>query len=78
MLRAKFPGDAGERVLGKVYPQAAGPRIAYRWGARVAPTRDFLPHLLEPEFGMLVDIGCTDRGIGRFPWSGNPQPDPPP
>jgi len=53
-----------ERVLGKVYPQAAGTKIAYRWGGRVALTRDFLPHLHEPEPGLLVDIGCMGRGIG--------------
>ena len=53
-----------ERVLGKVYPQAAGTPIAYRWGGRVALTRDFLPHLHEPEPGLLVDIGCMGRGIG--------------
>ena len=53
-----------ERVLAKVYPQAGGAPIAYRWGGRVALTRDFLPHLHEPEPGMLVDIGCMGRGIG--------------
>ena len=34
------------------------------WGGRVALTRDFLPHLHEPEPGLLVDIGCMGRGIG--------------
>ncbi len=53
-----------ERVLAKVYPQAAGAPIAYRWGGRVALTQDFLPHLHEPEPGLLVDIGCMGRGIG--------------
>ena len=53
-----------ERVLAKVYPQAGGAAIAYRWGGRVALTRDFLPHLHEPEPGLLVDIGCMGRGIG--------------
>lgn len=53
-----------ERVLAKVFPQAAGAPIAHRWGGRVALTRDFLPHLHEPEPGLLVDIGCMGRGIG--------------
>lgn len=53
-----------ERMLAKVYPQAGGAPIAYRWGGRVALTRDFLPHLHEPEPGLLVDIGCMGRGIG--------------
>lgn len=53
-----------ERVIGKMYPQAKDLRIAYRWCGRVALTRDFLPHLHEPEPGLLIDIGCMGRGIG--------------
>lgn len=53
-----------ERVLAKIYPQAAGAPIAHRWGGRVALTRDFLPHLHEPEPGLLADIGCMGRGVG--------------
>jgi len=60
------PGDWAhlERVLAKVYPQVAGTLIAYRWCGRVAVTRDFLPHLHEPEPGLLMDIGCMGRGVG--------------
>lgn len=53
-----------ERVVGKMYPQAKDLRIEYRWCGRVALTRDFLPHLHEPEPGLLVDIGCMGRGVG--------------
>ncbi len=53
-----------ERVLGKMFPQVAGTPIAHRWCGRVAVTRDFLPHLHEPEPGLLVDIGCMGRGVG--------------
>ncbi|MBR3192993.1 FAD-binding oxidoreductase [Bosea sp. (in: a-proteobacteria)] len=53
-----------ERVVGKMYPQARDLRIDYRWCGRVALTRDFLPHLHEPEPGLLVDIGCMGRGVG--------------
>jgi glycine/D-amino acid oxidase-like deaminating enzyme len=53
-----------ERVIGKMYPQAKGLRFDYRWCGRVALTRDFLPHLHEPEPGLLVDIGCMGRGVG--------------
>ncbi|MBA4221793.1 MAG: FAD-dependent oxidoreductase [Methylobacterium sp.] len=53
-----------ERVVGKMYPQAKGLRIDYRWCGRLALTRDFLPHLHEPEPGLLVDIGCMGRGVG--------------
>lgn len=53
-----------ERVVAKMYPQARGLRFDYRWCGRVALTRDFLPHLHEPEPGLLVDIGCMGRGVG--------------
>lgn len=53
-----------ERVIGKIYPQAKGLGFDYRWCGRVALTRDFLPHLHEPEPGLLVDIGCMGRGVG--------------
>jgi glycine/D-amino acid oxidase-like deaminating enzyme len=53
-----------ERVIGKVYPQAKGLGFDFRWCGRVAVTRDFLPHLHEPEPGLLVDIGCMGRGVG--------------
>lgn len=53
-----------ERVVGKMYPQAKDLRFEYRWCGRVALTRDFLPHLHEPEPGLLVDIGCMGRGVG--------------
>jgi glycine/D-amino acid oxidase-like deaminating enzyme len=53
-----------ERVIAKLYPQLAAVPIQYRWCGRVALTRDFLPHLHEPEPGLLVDIGCMGRGVG--------------
>ena len=62
-----------ERVVGKMYPQAKDLRIEYRWCGRVALTRDFLPHLHEPEPGMLVDIGL--HGPRRRPADGDGQGD---
>ncbi|MCZ8044095.1 MAG: FAD-binding oxidoreductase [Beijerinckiaceae bacterium] len=53
-----------ERVVGKMYPQVKGVPFDFRWCGRVALTRDFLPHLHEPEPGLLVDIGCMGRGVG--------------
>jgi glycine/D-amino acid oxidase-like deaminating enzyme len=53
-----------ERVLVKMFPQLKGTPIAYRWCGRVALTRDFLPHLHEPEPGLMIDIGCMGRGVG--------------
>jgi glycine/D-amino acid oxidase-like deaminating enzyme len=53
-----------ERVVAKLYPQLRGVGFTHRWCGRVALTRDFLPHLHEPEPGLLIDIGCMGRGIG--------------
>lgn len=53
-----------DRVRDKLFPQLKGVPIEYRWCGRVALTRDFLPHLHEPEPGLLIDIGCMGRGIG--------------
>jgi len=53
-----------ERVAAKLFPQIGGTPIEYRWAGRVAVTRDFLPHLHEPEPGLIADIGCMGRGVG--------------
>ena len=42
-----------ERVMVKMFPQVAGTPFEYRWCGRVAITRDYLPHLHEPEPGLL-------------------------
>jgi len=61
-----LPGDWShlENVIAKMFPQAAGIPIAYRWCGHVAITRDYLPHLHEPAPGLLIDIGCQGRGVG--------------
>lgn len=53
-----------EIMLQRLFPQAKGAKIEYRWCGRVALTRDFLPHLHEPAPGLLIDIGCMGRGVG--------------
>lgn len=53
-----------ERVMLKMFPQVARTPFEYRWCGRVAITRDYLPHLHEPQPGLLVDIGCQGRGVG--------------
>jgi len=60
------PGDWShlEHIVAKLFPQAAGVPIAYRWCGHVAITRDYLPHLHEPAPGLLIDIGCQGRGVG--------------
>jgi glycine/D-amino acid oxidase-like deaminating enzyme len=62
----KGPADWShlERVMVKMFPQVAGTPFEFRWCGRVAITRDYLPHLHEPEPGLLIDIGCQGRGVG--------------
>src|SRR5215469_1948144 len=56
--------DHLERIAAKLFPQLKDIPIEFRWCGRVTLTRDFLPHLHEPEPGLLVDIGCMGRGVG--------------
>lgn len=53
-----------ERALVRLYPQLAGLAIEKRWFGRVAMTPDHLPHLHEPEKGLLAVVGCQGRGVG--------------
>ena len=47
-----------------MFPALAHLRITHRWAGRVAIHPDFMPHLHEPEPGLLISIGCQGRGIG--------------
>ncbi|WP_430694829.1 NAD(P)/FAD-dependent oxidoreductase [Mesorhizobium montanum] len=53
-----------ERALLRLYPPLAGIAIEKRWFGRVALTPDHLPHLHEPEKGLLAVVGCQGRGVG--------------
>ena len=53
-----------ERALLRLYPQLAGVAIDQRWFGRVAMTPDHLPHIHEPEKGLVTAVGCQGRGVG--------------
>ncbi|WP_192183038.1 NAD(P)/FAD-dependent oxidoreductase [Mesorhizobium amorphae] len=53
-----------ERALVRLYPALAGVAIEKRWFGRVAMTPDHLPHIHEPEPGLLAVVGCQGRGVG--------------
>jgi glycine/D-amino acid oxidase-like deaminating enzyme len=53
-----------EHALLRLYPALAGIAIEKRWFGRVAITPDHLPHLHEPEKGLLAVVGCQGRGVG--------------
>jgi len=52
-----------EAMTEKMFPQLKGVEVEFRWGGRVALTRDHLPHLHVPAPGLLIDIGCMGRGV---------------
>ncbi|MEP6564806.1 MAG: FAD-dependent oxidoreductase [Mesorhizobium sp.] len=53
-----------ERALRRLYPSLADVAIEKRWFGRVAMTPDHLPHIHEPEPGLLAVVGCQGRGLG--------------
>lgn len=52
-----------ERSLLHMYPQLGSIECEYRWGGRVAITRDFMPHVHEPAQGLVIALGYNGRGI---------------
>lgn len=53
-----------KRALLRLYPALSGVAIEKRWFGRVAMTPDHLPHIHEPEQGLLAVVGCQGRGVG--------------
>lgn len=53
-----------ERAMRRLYPELSGIAIERRWFGRVAMTPDHLPHIHEPQKGLLIAAGCQGRGIG--------------
>ncbi len=50
-------------AIAETFPQIAGARVEFRWGGFVAVTPDHLPHLHEPEPGLLAGLGYNGRGV---------------
>ncbi len=53
-----------ERAMTRVFPALKGVTIDYRWYGRVAVTPDHLPHIHEPDPGLVPAAGCQGRGVG--------------
>lgn len=53
-----------EHAMFRLFPFLKGIAIQKRWFGRVAMTLDHLPHLHEPEKGLVVAAGCQGSGIG--------------
>ena len=52
-----------EHALVRLFPALAGVPVDYRWYGRVAMTMDHMPHLHEPEPGLVAFVGCQGRGV---------------
>ncbi len=52
-----------ERALVRLYPDLAPFTFEYRWGGRIAITRDFMPHVHRPAPGVFVALGYNGRGV---------------
>lgn len=52
-----------ERTAVRMFPQLGDIAFDHRWCGHVAVTRDFLPHVHEPEKGLVINIGCQGRGV---------------
>ena len=50
-------------AMRRMFPQAARLGVAYRWSGQVAMTLDGLPHIHEPEPGLLIGVGYNGRGV---------------
>ncbi len=53
-----------ERAMIRIFPALMDIAIEKRWFGRVAVTADHLPHLHEPEKGLVSFVGCQGRGLG--------------
>jgi glycine/D-amino acid oxidase-like deaminating enzyme len=53
-----------ERAMFRLFPSLSDVRIEKRWFGRVAMTSDHLPHIHEPEKGLVTIAGCQGRGVG--------------
>jgi sarcosine oxidase len=47
----------------QTFPSLKGVRWKFRWGGRIALTEDRVPHLHEPEPGLIAGLGYNGRGV---------------
>jgi glycine/D-amino acid oxidase-like deaminating enzyme len=52
-----------ERAVTTLFPHLGSPAWEHRWSGRVALTADHLPHLHEPQPGLLIGLGYNGRGV---------------
>ncbi|MEL6597227.1 MAG: FAD-binding oxidoreductase [Pseudomonadota bacterium] len=47
----------------KVFPQLSGAKWSHAWGGRIALTKDYLPHIHEPQENLIAGLGYNGRGV---------------
>lgn len=47
----------------RIFPSLKGVKWSYRWGGTVALTPDRVPHLFEPQQGLICGLGYNGRGV---------------
>jgi glycine/D-amino acid oxidase-like deaminating enzyme len=57
-------------AVDRLYPQLRTTPFRYRWGGKVAMTKDHLPHLHQLASGVWTVIGYNGRGVGLGPLLG--------
>ncbi len=62
--RGKEDWDHLKKAIILLYPQLKDIPFEYYWCGRVSVTQDYMPHLHQPEPGLILNIGCQGRGIG--------------
>lgn len=50
-------------VMHRTFPEAKGLALEHRWSGQVAMTLDGLPHIHEPQPGLLIGFGYNGRGV---------------
>jgi glycine/D-amino acid oxidase-like deaminating enzyme len=50
-------------AMRRIFPATRGLRIDHRWSGQVALTLDGLPHIHEPQPGLLTGLGYNGRGV---------------
>ncbi|APE31804.1 hypothetical protein BOX17_13085 [Halomonas aestuarii] len=61
-----------EHKLDRIFPQLKGTEWESRWFGRFAVTPDFLPHLHEPQPGLMCMLGYSGRGVAMGTAIGQP------
>lgn len=62
--RGRQDWDHLKKAISLLYPQLRDIPFEYYWCGRVSVTQDYMPHLHQPEPGLILNIGCQGRGIG--------------